>query len=89
MVLGSDSGMPETIARQWVTSGTFDVLGLLPVAGRLFTDDDDRDRARLVVLNERFWRERYNSDSSIIGTPRSNSAPPPALARSRYQGALG
>ncbi len=67
MVLGSDDGPPETIPRQWVTAGVFDVLGLQPVAGRLFTDDDDRARARLVVLNERFWRDRYNGDPSIIG----------------------
>lgn len=69
MVLGSEGGVPETVPRQWVTAGIFDVLGLQPIAGRVFSDEDDRSRASVVVLNERFWRERYNADPGIIDTP--------------------
>ncbi|CAN5823258.1 ABC transporter permease [soil metagenome] len=67
MVLGSDAGAPETIPRQWVTSGIFDVLGVQPVVGRTFTDADDASSARVVVLNEPFWRTRFNADPGIVG----------------------
>jgi len=67
MVMAGADGMAETVGRQWVTAGALDALGVRPVAGRLFLQDDDRTRANVVVLAESFWRARYNGDASIVG----------------------
>ena len=63
---GAD-GNAETVSRQWVTSGIFDVLGVTPIAGRTFTAEDEAKRANVVVLSEPLWRTRFNADPGIIG----------------------
>ena len=68
MVMAGRDGNAETVSRQWVTSGIFDVLGVKPVVGRTFSADDEARRANVVVLSEPFWRTRYNADPRVIGT---------------------
>ena len=63
---GAD-GTAETVSRQWVTAGFFDVLGVTPIAGRTFLADDDRQRSNVVVLSEAFWRTRFGADPAVIG----------------------
>ena len=67
MVLANPDGAAQTVPRQWVSAGIFDVLGIQPVAGRTFTREDDRAGRNAVVLSEAFWRSRFNSDPSLIG----------------------
>jgi putative ABC transport system permease protein len=67
MVMAGADGNAETVSRQWVTAGIFDVLGVTPVAGRIFSAEDEAKRANVVVLSEAFWRTRYNSDPRVIG----------------------
>ncbi len=37
-------GNAETVSRQWVTAGIFDVLGVKPIAGRTFSREDEEKR---------------------------------------------
>jgi putative ABC transport system permease protein len=67
MVMAGADGNAETVPRQWVTAGIFDVLGVKAIAGRTFTPDDDAKRANVFVISETFWRTRFNADPSIIG----------------------
>ena len=67
VVMAGKDGTAETIPRQWVSAGFFDVLGVVPVAGRTFHPSDEAQRANLVVLNEAFWRSRFNADPDLIG----------------------
>jgi hypothetical protein len=67
MVLAGDSGIGESVTRQWVTGGFFEVLGVTPVAGRTFTAADDRNPVDAVVISEAFWRSRFGGDPSLIG----------------------
>jgi putative ABC transport system permease protein len=67
MVMAGADGAAETVPRQWVTTGVFDVLGVTPVAGRTFLPEDEKLKAGAVVLSEAFWRSRFNSDRSVIG----------------------
>ena len=69
MVMSGVGTSAESVARQWVTSGFFDVLGVPAIAGRTFTpaDDDPGGQARAVVMNEAFWRARFNADPTVIG----------------------
>ena len=67
MVMDGADGTAETVPRQWVTAGFFDVLGVKPIVGRTFLPSDDAQRANVVVLSEAFWRTRFNGDPSIVG----------------------
>ncbi len=67
MVMAGADGNAETVSRQWVTAGIFDVLGVRALAGRTFSAEDETKRANVIVISEGFWRTRYNSDPSIIG----------------------
>jgi putative ABC transport system permease protein len=67
MVMAGADGNAETVSRQWVSVGIFDVLGVKPIAGRTFLPSDEQQRARVVVMSEGFWRSRFNADPSIVG----------------------
>ena len=67
MVMNGKDGTAETVPRQWVTQGFFDVLGVKPIAGRTFLPSDESQRSRVVVLSEAFWQARFNRDPSVIG----------------------
>jgi putative ABC transport system permease protein len=67
MVMAGADGNAETVTRQWVTAGIFDVLGVTPIAGRTFSADDEARHPNVVVMSEPFWRTRYNADPSVIG----------------------
>jgi hypothetical protein len=67
MVMAGADGNAETVTRQWVTAGIFDVLGVRPIAGRTFSAEDEARQPNVVVISEPFWRNRYNADPSVIG----------------------
>ena len=68
MVMAGRDGTAETVSRQWVTAGIFDVLGVAPIAGRTFTPDDEQQRRRTVVISEPLWDTRFGRSSSVIGS---------------------
>ncbi len=61
------NGVAEQIPGQAVTSRLFDVLGVRPVLGRMFSASDVKPHPDAVVLSERFWRNRLNADASVVG----------------------
>jgi len=65
--LSTRDGIPERIPGQAVTTPFFDVLGVRPVAGRTFVNDDGRANARVVVLSERLWQSRFGADPGLVG----------------------
>ncbi|HEY1305070.1 MAG TPA: ABC transporter permease [Vicinamibacterales bacterium] len=67
MVMAGADGNAETVPRQWVTGGIFDVLGITPVAGRTFRPSDEQQKTGAVVLSEGFWRSRFGADPGVIG----------------------
>ena len=67
MVMRGVDGSAETVLRQWVSSGFFEVLGVPPLVGRLFQPADDWVEHESVVLTEAYWRTRFNADPTIVG----------------------
>ena len=67
MVMRGADGASETVSRQWVSSGFFEVLGVAPLVGRLFQASDDYANNDAVVLSEPYWRARFASDPAIVG----------------------
>jgi putative ABC transport system permease protein len=57
----------EMISGAVVTPGLIGMLGVQPIAGRPFTGGDGRDGTdRLVLISERFWRERLHRRSDAV-----------------------
>ena len=60
---------PERVQIELVSATYFDVLGVKPALGRLFTLDEDRNPGGnpLVVLAYDFWKTRFSGDATIVG----------------------
>jgi putative ABC transport system permease protein len=64
----SDADRPERLDGQRVSADYFRTLGVSPRLGRDFQSSDDRFRGpNVVILSDRIWRNRYGSDSAIVG----------------------
>jgi predicted permease len=65
----ASGGQPERVAFELVSGTYFNVLGVHPALGRLFTPDDDRNPGGhpLVVLTYDFWKTRFSGDPAIVG----------------------
>jgi putative ABC transport system permease protein len=62
------AGDPAQVFGVHVSASLFDVLRAKPLAGRLFTADDDRrGAAPVVLLTYRSWMRRFNGDPAIVG----------------------
>ena len=62
------NGDAERLFGRALSAGTFPVLGVTPLTGRVFTDDDFRaDAPPVVLLSERLWRRRYSADPGVVG----------------------
>jgi hypothetical protein len=58
----------EQVTGAKVSADFFPALGTAMILGRPFSKDEDQvGRSNVVVLNERFWRSRFNGDSTILG----------------------
>lgn len=61
-------GEPEAPRTMVATSGVFRALGIVPVAGRLFTiADEDPDAPPVVLLSYPYWRTRFGGDVTVVG----------------------
>jgi putative ABC transport system permease protein len=59
---------PDEVRTGVVSAHFFDLLGIKPYLGRLFTDSDDKPGADAVlVLSYPYWQKRYGGDPNIIG----------------------
>src|SRR2546423_10027035 len=62
--------MPERVQGAVVTPSLFAVLGVAPVKGRVFNENEfGEGNDNVVMISERLWRRRFNSDSQLIGSP--------------------
>ena len=62
-------GSPEQIYGLMVTPNFFSVLGVRPLIGRTFTDEEDRDAAQVAVISYGLWQRRYSGDASVLNRP--------------------
>jgi putative ABC transport system permease protein len=61
-------GETDRASGEVVTGNYFEVLGVQPAIGRLFTQDDDRvpGAQPVVVLSHSYWERRFGSDPSVL-----------------------
>src|SRR5437764_8587019 len=50
-----------------ITSDIFPVLAVAPARGSIYTREDDKVDARVVVLTDYAWKTYFNSDPDIVG----------------------
>ena len=76
MNLSDDQGAERILGGE-VTYDFLTVVGLRPILGRFFTAEEDRpNAARVVVISERIWRDRFGARQDILGrTLRLNGVP--------------
>ncbi|HWS87821.1 MAG TPA: ABC transporter permease [Pyrinomonadaceae bacterium] len=61
-------GEPERVTGALLSAGYLPLLGVTPVQGRAFLEEEDRPGANdVVVLSNELWQTRFNSDPSIAG----------------------
>jgi putative ABC transport system permease protein len=59
-------GAPEQVNGMAVTANFFAVLGVGPLMGRTFTEQEDRDSVQVVLISYRLWQRRFGGDPSIL-----------------------
>jgi putative ABC transport system permease protein len=61
--------MPERIQGAVVTPSLFPLLGVMPIKGRVFNDGEfGEGNDGVVMISERLWRRRFNSDPQLVGS---------------------
>jgi len=62
------TGEPEQLSGNRISPALTRVLGIPPIAGRDFTDDEEKPSAAAVaMIGEGLWKRRFGADRSVIG----------------------
>ena len=65
---GDAAGEPEQMSVGLVPAGYFEVLGIRPIVGRLFTEEENQEGKNYVAaISGWLWRSRYADDPLILG----------------------
>jgi predicted permease len=69
----SRGGPGQRVDAMLVSANYFEILGVNPAYGRFFLEDEDDPNVpvRTIVLSYQFWRDRFGSDASVVGTSLS------------------
>jgi predicted permease len=72
-----EPGSTERLQTMRVSPDFFSTLGLGPVIGRTFTEEETTSQTdHVAILSDTFWRQRYNADPNVIGRQiRVNGVP--------------
>jgi predicted permease len=58
---------PAQINAARLTAGVFPTLGVSPLMGRVFTEQEDNGSQQVAVLSYQTWHSRFHGDARIIG----------------------
>jgi putative ABC transport system permease protein len=60
-------GEPEPVQGGFVSAGFFPILGIAPIAGRWFTQEEETRHERVILLAHSLWLRRFAGDRDAIG----------------------
>ncbi len=63
----SGAGSPDQLNAARMTAGVFPALGVEPMLGRVFTQQEDEQHQQVVVLSYATWKSRFNADTGVMG----------------------
>ncbi len=58
---------PEQVPTRKVSWTFWSVLGVQPMLGRVFTEDEDNKSVRVVVISHGLWQRRFGGSPGIVG----------------------
>ena len=64
----SGKGEPAQVNAARMTGGVFPALGVAPLLGRVYTQQEDDQSQPVVVLSYATWQSRFHGDPKILGT---------------------
>jgi predicted permease len=64
----SGVGQPAQVRGGRMTPSIFSTLGVAPLLGRVFTPEEDRQKAQVAVLSYATWKSRFNGNPHVLGT---------------------
>jgi predicted permease len=68
--VGSDEGAPQRVTRGFSTASLFSVLGVQPILGRTYSQDEDQPgHNQVAVISYGLWRSLYSGDPNVVGKP--------------------
>lgn len=68
LVLATSGSAAEDASGRFESEDFLSVVGLKPALGRMFTRDEAIAGSPVVVLNYRFWKNRFGGDQNAIGS---------------------
>ena len=63
----SGSGDPERIEGARASASLFPLLGVQPLVGRTFTQDEDQPGHNVLLLSYGLWKRRFAGDPDVVG----------------------
>jgi len=60
-------GEPEIVHATMAGSSLFPTMGIQPIAGRAFSDPEERTKQKVALLSENLWRRKFAADPAVIG----------------------
>jgi predicted permease len=64
------SGKPQAVSSSPVTASFFTTLGVQPIHGRIFSQDEDRPGSNHeVILSYKFWQSHFGGDPNVVDRP--------------------
>ncbi len=64
----SGEGRPERVEGAAISANLFQVLGVWPMIGRTFLEEEDQPgRDQVVLLSYNLWRRRFGADPALVG----------------------
>jgi len=63
----SGDAQPEQVPARKTTGNLWSVLGVKPLIGRVFNDEEDRNGVRVVVISYGLWQRRYGGSPNVLG----------------------
>jgi predicted permease len=64
----SGNGDPAQISASRLSPEVFQVLGVSPSIGRVFTAQEDQARQQVAVISYQMWNSRFHADPHILGS---------------------
>ena len=58
---------PDIVGAPAVSPRLLELVGAVPIRGRLFINDDLTSQARTVIISARLWTTQFGSDPNIVG----------------------
>ena len=63
----SGKGEPVRVTANRISSALFEVLGVQPIAGRVFTPQEEQFGHQVVILSYGFWQRQFGGQPDILG----------------------